>query len=237
VHRHGAGPYLKTLLTLATSLPAHAVLELGAGTGNVSRAFLQYHPCRFTGLDRSAAMLALARAKCVHARWILADACQLPLVGNSIDLAFAVFLLHHLPKLDTLMGECARVLRAEGIAAFVTTTHGFIDRHPMNRYFPSFARIDKSRFQTIPEIIEAMRRASFTDIQTHPCVDEPTPIDARYVEKVAHQFISTYTLIPQDEFERGLRALRADIAKYGQLESPIRWEAVTICGRITCSSV
>lgn len=230
-HRRGGGPYINRLLALATDSNAQHILELGAGTGNNTEAFLQCHPCpRFFALERSLRMLEKGRGKPLPAHWLQGDAEHLPIASASQEFIFSVYMLHHIRHLDGLMAECFRVLDS-GCAAFVTTTHDFIRRHPMNGYFPSFAKVDTSRFQDLPEVVKAMHSAGFQHVQTEICRAEPAPIDARYVEKVAGQFISTYALLPIGEFDEGLARLRADIAQDGKLPTPIVWESAIIWGR------
>jgi len=174
-------------------------------------------------------MLRQGASKGLAAAWLQGDALRLPVRSASMDYIFSVYMLHHIPQLDRLLHECARVL-GHGCAAFVTTTHRFIRRHPMNAYFPSFAGIDTARFQDIPQIFAAFQSAGFTSIGHEICQAEPAPIDAAYVERVAGQFISTYALLPKSEFEDGLIRLRRDVAVHGRLPGPIVWESAIVWG-------
>ena len=229
-HRRGGGPYIDRLIALASDCNAQRVLELGAGTGNNTEAFLERHPCRtFCALERSRGMIEKGQAKALPVRWVRGDAESLPFAIDAADFIFSVYMLHHLPKLDRHMAECARVL-ARGCAAFVTTTHDFIRRHPMNAYFPSFARIDTGRFQDVPEVVAALHAAGFERVQSEVCRAVPVAINAAYVERVAGKFISTYALLPEAEFEAGLARLRADVAKHGKLPNFIAWESAIIWG-------
>ncbi len=149
-HRRGGGPYIERLIALAREHNAQHILELGAGTGNNTEAFLERHPCQtFYALERSHGMLLKGQKKRLPVNWVQGDAEFLPFAHESVGFIFSVYMLHHLPRLDELMKECARVL-GKGCAVLITTTHGFIRRHPMNAYFPSFARVDTGRFQERP---------------------------------------------------------------------------------------
>lgn len=229
-HRKVGGPFIAPLVQLAQASRARRVLEIGPGTGNNTRAFHEAHPCALIGLDRSRGMLEAAHAKDLDAAWIQADATRLPLADATFDFIFGVLVLHHLPDVRPLFQESRRVLR-RGHAAFVTSPHGFIDNHPINRYFPSFARIDKARFQSVEALWDAMRSAGFSQVGAEHTKAPPEPIDARYVEKVAGKFISTYTYIPDPEFQEGLARLRDDVAQNGSLDTPVEWESVTVWGR------
>jgi ubiquinone/menaquinone biosynthesis C-methylase UbiE len=231
-HRRGGGPFMPTLTGLAGTCPGTTVLELGSGTGNNTRAFLDAYPCRITGVDASRAMLRVAQAKGLDARWVRAGATALPLAGQSVDFIFAVCVLHHIPDMTSLFRECGRVLRPGGIAAFVTSPHDFIERHPMNRYFPSFAAVDKARFQDVPEILRAIESTGFERSGVQHDVAPAHPIDYAYYERVAGRFISTYDLIPTEELEAGLARFEADLAQMGALNVSIAWECATVWGRV-----
>jgi len=159
-----------------------------------------------------------------------AGAEQIPLANGSVDFLFGVYVLHHLPDLERVLCECARVIR-RGYAAFVTASPDYIERHPMNRYFPSFAAIDKARFQSIETILDAFRHTGFHEADAEHFADQPKPIGREYVEKVEHKVFSTYTLLPPAEFAEGLERLKADVAKTGRLDCDIVWESVMVWAR------
>lgn len=228
-HRRGGGPYLETLVTLARSCHAQRVLEIGPGTGNNTAAFLDAYPCRLCGLDLSQGMLVQAKAKRLPVCWIRGSAARIPVETATMDFIFGCYVLHHLPDLREVFMECARVL-AKGCAAFVTAPIHFIEQHPMNYYFPSFAKIDAARFQRVEIVLAAFKDAGFTRTDAQHVKAAPVPIDRHYVERVAQKFVSTYLLIPQDEFTEGLRRLREDVQAKGRLDKPIVWESVTVWG-------
>jgi ubiquinone/menaquinone biosynthesis C-methylase UbiE len=227
--RRGGGPYLETMVNLARGCSARTVLEIGAGTGNNTQAFLNEYPCRLVGVDLSKQMLARAKAKDIPAGLVRASALELPLPGASVDFVFGVYVLHHIPETDRLLGECARVM-AKGAVAFVTASHDFIDGHIMNRYFPSFAAIDKARFQTIECLELAFLNAGFASFE-HAAFSGPSQkIDLAYVEKVEQKALSTCELLPEDEYARGLARLRADVNEH-EVVGTTQWESVLVWGK------
>ena len=228
-HRRGRGPFMPALVRPAQESKAKRVLELGSGTGNSARAFLEAYPCKLTGIDRAPRMLARARVKDIPARWVNANATGLPFADGSFDFVFGVLMLHLNVDVAPVLAECYRVLR-RGRVAFVTAPHEFIRNHVLNRYFPSFAEIDLRRFQSEAVVSEALTAVGFIDIQIEITKRDPEPVDAAYVDKVANYFITTLRLIPEDEFAAGLESLRADVAEKGQLDEPMVWEAAVISG-------
>jgi len=227
--RHRGGPYIAPLVELAQLTCAERILELGAGTGNASAAFLEGHPCRLICVDRSLGMLRQGQRLGQLTAPIQADAAHVPLADGSVDLTLGVYMLHHVSDLAAVFRECARVLR-RGCAAFVTASLDYIERHPMNRYFPSFARIDKARFQTEDDIRAAFHEASFVRLGTRRIEGPPRPITPDYVQAVSNRFISTLTLIPEEEFRAGLARLRADVETGGRLDSEAALESLVLWG-------
>src|SRR5690606_21594655 len=120
VHRHVAAGLFERLDPMR--LAPERILDVGAATGNTSRALAQrYRKSRVLSLDLSFAMLARARAR--HSRFarireLQADAGRLPLVEGSIDLVFANLFLPWSADPPLFFREVRRVLRREGLFAF-----------------------------------------------------------------------------------------------------------------------
>ncbi len=229
-HRKGDGPYMPKLVSLASG--AQRVLEIGSGTGNNTAPFLKAHPCTLIGLEPSWGMMTQAHTKGIAAQWIQGSAFHLPLTADSVGFVFGVYMLHYMHDLHAMLSECARVL-SHGHAAFITASTAFIDRHPMNRYFPSFAAIDKARFQPVQQVEQAFRKAGFTEVHSERFLAPPLPIDHAYADKVRNKFISTYELMPPAEYADGLARLDADVTAQGCLKEPLVWESVLISGKRT----
>jgi demethylmenaquinone methyltransferase/2-methoxy-6-polyprenyl-1,4-benzoquinol methylase len=100
-------------------LPAGArVLDLACGTGDLCRdlAARGHLP---VGLDFSAGMLAAAQ---VTNPLVRGDGAALPMATATIDGVTCGFALRNFVELDTVFGECARVLRAGGRFAALDAT-------------------------------------------------------------------------------------------------------------------
>ena len=100
------------------------VLDLGAGTGRVTRELKhRYRRALVIALDLAPGMLREARR---HQQWwrrferVCGDALRLPLADASVDVVFSSLMLQWCEPLDMALAECRRVLKPEGFFAFST---------------------------------------------------------------------------------------------------------------------
>jgi SAM-dependent methyltransferase len=106
---------------LPESDAAPEVLELGAGTGKLTRSLVE-RGCSVTATDHSTVMLArLAAARFPGARVLAARAEEIPLASRSADLVVAAQAFHWFDP-DRLFPEVARVLRPGGRFAVIWNT-------------------------------------------------------------------------------------------------------------------
>jgi len=92
--------------------PAATVLELGAGTGKLTRLLVQAY-WRVVAVEPADAMLRLLAALCPDAQVVAGTAQQIPLAARSVDGVFAAEAFHWFDDARAL-AEIARVLRPGG---------------------------------------------------------------------------------------------------------------------------
>jgi demethylmenaquinone methyltransferase/2-methoxy-6-polyprenyl-1,4-benzoquinol methylase len=97
-----------------------AVLDAGAGSGDLAAACLAAGATRVVCLDRSPEMLAVARKKYAaperrgRMRFVLGDVTRLPFRDGAFDNAGSAFVFRNIPATDAAVGELRRVLKAGG---------------------------------------------------------------------------------------------------------------------------
>jgi SAM-dependent methyltransferase len=88
-------------------------LDAACGTGRFAE-FLRGRGHRVIGVDSSPEMLAYARRRVPDGQFRLGELDRLPLPDDSVDVIVCALALVHVPRLEPVLAEFARVLRAGG---------------------------------------------------------------------------------------------------------------------------
>lgn len=100
------------------------VLDLGAGTGQITQVLQQRYPdAELIAVDLAPAMVEICQ-QYFHdghkGKALCADAEALPLEPQSVDLIVCNLMLQWLPQLETVLAQIKRVLRPGGLFMFST---------------------------------------------------------------------------------------------------------------------
>jgi SAM-dependent methyltransferase len=111
----------RAILARMGPLPAEpSVIDLGCSTGHLLAELRRAIPdASLIGVDLIAGGLRKAREQVPDARLLQADACALPLAGESVDVAVSANLLEHVPDDGLALAEIRRILRPGGRAVIV----------------------------------------------------------------------------------------------------------------------
>jgi demethylmenaquinone methyltransferase/2-methoxy-6-polyprenyl-1,4-benzoquinol methylase len=177
----------------ATGPPTQRLLDIGCGTGDLTRLAARYFPsATVVGADFTAAMLQIAEARtrpeptAPRVGYLRANARRLPIPSGSFDVIMSAFVVRNLVDLPGVFREFRRVLRPEGTVLTLEITepsslligrlfHAYFDHvvpwlgaavHSAGpyRYLPSSLR-------TLPpreEMVRLLRDAGFPRVETHP---------------------------------------------------------------------
>lgn len=108
-------------------LPADAALDAACGTGRYA-GYLAARGHQVIGVDTSPDMLGRARARVPKGEFLLGDLRRLPLRDDAVDLVVSGLALAHVPVLEPVMAEFARVLRPGGHVVISDVHHELIFR-------------------------------------------------------------------------------------------------------------
>lgn len=98
---------------IVDALPAGTALDAACGTGRIA-ALLAGRGHRVLGVDSSPDMLAQARTRVPDGDFRLGDLGRLPVGDDAVDLVVCSLALTHVPDLQPVLAEFARVLRPGG---------------------------------------------------------------------------------------------------------------------------
>src|SRR3954454_24921975 len=109
--------FVPALVQAAAAKPGLRVLDIACGTGVAVQAAAAAG-ARVTGVDFSAAMLAIARSLHSGIEFKAGDAEALPFADASFDVVISNFGIHHVEHPERAISEARRVLMAGGTFAF-----------------------------------------------------------------------------------------------------------------------
>ena len=120
---HARGEDLNRLVTMLTLHRDERVLDVGTATGHTALRVAP-HVAHVTGVDMTAAMLAMARTLAAergitNVSFEEGDAEHLPYANGSFDVVTCRVCAHHFPHVQRAVDEMARVLRAGGRVGMV----------------------------------------------------------------------------------------------------------------------
>jgi SAM-dependent methyltransferase len=189
------------------------VVDLGCGTGRFSEMLATGLSAQVVGFDPSEKMIDQARRKPATGPVVfgraLADA--LPLPNGCVDLVFMSQIYHHLSDPVAAAHECGRVLRTGGYVSIRTGTRE--NDVVVPNFFPAVRAMLDADLPSGDEIKSTFAAAGFT-LAHHEIVTEAVARDwAGFVSKSALRADSFLARLPDKEFEQGMAALRAHVAK------------------------
>ncbi len=116
----------EALLAELSSAGAGRLLEVGVGTGRISRPLMK-RGIRVHGVDISPGMMRTLRAQLgaehLSPDLILGDATRLPLADDSVPAVLMVHILHLVASMPEAVAEVARVVRPGGVLLHDTTRY------------------------------------------------------------------------------------------------------------------
>jgi len=198
--------WLSKIVNLGKVSTDSMVLDIGCGTGIYTIPLARKAGVVF-GLDSAREMIKKARMKedSQRVEWQIGDAENLPFDSAHFDCAIMTMVIHLMINKKKAIDEVHRVLKKNGTLVILTKSHGQLRRSEIMD-FPKTKQIDLKRFPTIPTLKYMLLSAGFRNARYHVISRGviKVPIE-EYLEKIRKKYISTLTLLSEEEFQKGLK--------------------------------
>jgi SAM-dependent methyltransferase len=189
------------------------VVDLGCGTGRFCEMLVAELSARVIGFDPSEKMIRQARRKAatLPVAFGRASADALPLPNGCVDLVFMSQIYHHLPDPVAAAHECRRVLRLGGYICLRTATRE--NDVVVPNFFPTVRAMLDADLPSGDDVTSNFVAAGFA-LEHHEIVTEIVAPDwPSYIGRSALRADSFLARLSATDFERGMGALRAHLAK------------------------
>jgi ubiquinone/menaquinone biosynthesis C-methylase UbiE len=234
VRDHGVDAELVALLASGIrGHPGHArILDIGCGTGKQLAANRGRFPAMtMVGVDRSEAMLRIARARCTDVHWIRADGAALPLGDGSVDYATSQYSYQHVRRTPQLLGEVFRALRPGGRFLMVNIDPWSMPGWLVYHYFPAAVALDRRDFVPADEFVALMRGLGFADIRVRrDDLSKQERLRDFQVHVSGRHRGSQLMAIPDADYAAGLAQIRRDLDDDADRVTASQFVLITIVG-------
>jgi ubiquinone/menaquinone biosynthesis C-methylase UbiE len=197
------------------------VLDVGCGTGRLESALAGR--ARVWGVDAEPAMLEVARTNAPEGTFKEARAEVLPFKDGWFERV-VMWLSSHLVDHGQAFLEARRVLGPDGRLTVVTFDPSYFDAFWLNELFPTMERVDRDRFSTAAELEAELLEAGFARVEVLRHSQRGSHNRAEALERIRKKHISTFDLIPDDEYEAGLARAERELPE--RVEYAIEWLVV-----------
>jgi len=193
-------------------------LDVGCGPGRYSLLLLQMMPqLHLTCLDRSSNMVAqtarlLRDANIDRFKTVTADASELPLGSNSIDVVFTFNAVHHF-NMPAFLREARRVLKKNGTIIIYTRLPSQNETSIWGKYFPDFNTVERRLYSldSIEAVIRSIPGLALDTIKLFR-FDRVSSLE-RLIEKVKAGHYSTFSLYEKERLEEYIFEFRENVMR------------------------
>jgi ubiquinone/menaquinone biosynthesis C-methylase UbiE len=145
--------------------------------------------------------------------WVRGDGQHLPFRENLFNCIYMTSVIHHIENKEKAIREMHRALKPNSRCVIMTYSQTRLRKHTIH-HFPGIVAIDLKRIPPIPLLKRIMTETGFKGVTYHVAKHDEgyVPIDA-YLERVRNKYISTLTLLSEDNFQRGFKIFEKRIRR------------------------
>lgn len=190
------------------------LLDVGCGDGKfLAWIELKNYAVHYVGMDNAIEMLTVAKHKCMRNSLILGDALSLPFCSKLFDGIIMSNVIHLTGTEKPFLKAISRVLNPGGRLVIGVANVDELTRYWEYEFFPSALKIDIQRLPSLALIYKCCTEAKFNHISSKRVLLERREFGTEFLERVRRRHISSLWLIPQCEFEQGLKKLEEEVFK------------------------
>ena len=201
---------LDSLIKKAKALPNNStIIEIGCGTGNYIVALTKVIPgFIYKAFDISDKILSVAKARSDVIDFSNGNAdISFPYPDNTMDLSFAVDVIHHITNLEIFFQEVSRTLKLNGSFILVTDSKENIRKRSLSKYFPEILEIELNRYPGKDELYYIANAANLKIIESHKA-EGFVELSNDFISKLGRKCSSAMRLIPDEKHKEGMERLR-----------------------------
>ena len=199
--------WLSKIADLGKVSTGSMVLDVGCGTGIYTIPLAKKTGAVVFGLDSAREMIKKAKVKedGQWVEWQVGDAENLPFANAHFDCTIMTMVIHQMHNKQKAINDIYRVLKKNGTLVIMTKSHRQLRRSIIHD-FPKTIRIDLKRFPTIPTFKHMLMSAGFESARYRVVSGGIIRVSIEeYLEKTRKKFISTLTLLSEEDFQKGLK--------------------------------
>jgi SAM-dependent methyltransferase len=193
------------MLVATGDLRGRHTLDIGCGTGRILAMLARDYCVAGWGIDASSEMLAIARAKLPeHINVQQATAESLPFPDQFFERAYMTMVVHLLDR-PRAFAESSRVLQPGGRFTIITTNPDSLAESWLASLFPSGRTL-----------AQELAESGFTKCQQGIVSSARSFSKADTLNRLRRRFISTLSLLPEEEFRAGLIRAERELPDQGE---------------------
>ncbi len=187
------------------------MLDVGCGTGRLAEWLAERWHARVFGVDPTAEMLEVARARGVRGvAFKLGRAERLPFKDGWFERATMV-LVAHLVDRPAAFAEARRVLSEDGRLVIATFDPSHFPGYYLNDLFPSLLEVDLARFPSRETLERELLEAGFRAVRIEPFTRAARMSRETALARIRGRHISTFDLIGDEEYRAGLERAEREL--------------------------
>jgi ubiquinone/menaquinone biosynthesis C-methylase UbiE len=217
--------YIRDLLS---EYEACAAVDVGCGPGRYALLLLQMLPqLHLICLDQNSKMIAettrlLLGANIDRFKAVIADAAELPLDSNSVDVVFVFNAVHHF-IMPAFLRQARRVLKADGTIVIYTRLPSQNETSIWGKHFPDFSTVER-RLYSLDNIEAVMRSVPGLALDTIKLFrfNRMSSLEG-LIEKARAGHYSTFGLYTKERLEECIAEFRENVMRNYSDLNQIGW--------------